>query len=178
MHRCLHIFTYKCSLQWVVGLVWGPWLLEHYQYWMPTGSFLRYPVVALCHGDPAAFLLQDQPLLTLQQFTGDADAGLGQLKALDGSRAGQPTCPLPDPTRASSPTHCCVLGAGPTALPRQGTGYYPKHYDLRGAGVVLLHPSHRSHSWWGSWPALLCSWVTIFLSICDRKDYTVNIKHT
>lgn len=121
--------------------------MEHYRYWMLTGTFLRHPVVALCREDPQALVLQDQPLHTLQQFTDDVDAGLGQLKALDGSGAGQPTCPVLEPTRASSPTRCCVLGAGPTVLPRQGTGYYPKHLDLRGAGVVFLHSSHRSHSW-------------------------------
>jgi hypothetical protein len=28
----------------------------------------RYPVVSLCHGDPAALDLQDRPLPSLQQF--------------------------------------------------------------------------------------------------------------
>ena len=35
---------------------------------MLKGTPLRYPVVALCHGGPAALDLQDQPLHVLQQF--------------------------------------------------------------------------------------------------------------
>ena len=34
-------------------------LLLHYQYWILMGTPLRYPVVALYHGDPAALVLQD-----------------------------------------------------------------------------------------------------------------------
>lgn len=44
---------------------------------------LRYPVVALCHGDPAALNLQGQPFDKVQQFRGGVDVGVGQLKALD-----------------------------------------------------------------------------------------------
>lgn len=79
----------------------------------------------------------------LQQFIDDVDAGAGQLKALDGSQVGRLTrSPVPEPTRASSPTHCCALGAGSTVLPRQGASYSPKCYNLQGAGLVLLYPPH------------------------------------
>ena len=54
----------------------------HYQYWILTGTSLRYPVVALCHGDPAALDLQERPLHMLQQFIDGTDVGVGQLKAL------------------------------------------------------------------------------------------------
>ena len=38
------------------------------------------PVVALCHGDPAALDQQDWPLHVFQQLTDDVDFGVGQLK--------------------------------------------------------------------------------------------------
>lgn len=76
--RRLHIFTCKCSLQWVTGL----WLFLCYRYWILTGTPLWYPVFVLCHGDPAALGLQDRSFHELQQFTDAVDAGLGQLKAL------------------------------------------------------------------------------------------------
>lgn len=34
------------SLQWIIGLVQGLWLLLRYQYWNLTGTPLRYPVAA------------------------------------------------------------------------------------------------------------------------------------
>ena len=46
-------------------MVQGLWLLLHYQYWILTGTPLGYPVVALCHGDPAALDLQGQSLYAL-----------------------------------------------------------------------------------------------------------------
>jgi len=45
---CLQMFiTMTCHL------MRGLWLLLLYQYWNFTGRLLRYPVVALCHGDSA-----------------------------------------------------------------------------------------------------------------------------
>ena len=44
---------------------------------------LRYPIIALCNGDPLALDLQEWLLHKLQQFTDGVDAGVGQLKALD-----------------------------------------------------------------------------------------------
>lgn len=34
----------------------------HYQYWILIETPFQYPVVALCHGDPTVFDLQDQAL--------------------------------------------------------------------------------------------------------------------
>ena len=89
----LHFFTCKHSLQCVIGLV-GLWLLLHYQYWVLTGTFLDYPVVALCHGDPSTLNLHGQHLHMLQQFTVGVDIEVGQLKglgrSLGGSQVGQP----------------------------------------------------------------------------------------
>ena len=50
---------------------------------MLTRTPPSYPVVALCHGDPAALEQQDWPLLDSQPFTNDIDVGVGQLRALD-----------------------------------------------------------------------------------------------
>jgi hypothetical protein len=78
---CPHFFTCKCSLQGVIGLVCGLWLLLHHQYWFLTRTPLRYSVVALCHGDLAALDLQGQTLHALQKFTDRIDVRVGQLKA-------------------------------------------------------------------------------------------------
>jgi hypothetical protein len=58
---CPHIFTCKCSLRWVSSLFQGLWLLLYCQYWNFTGISLGYPVLALCHQDPAALDMQAQP---------------------------------------------------------------------------------------------------------------------
>lgn len=50
----------------VISVVGVFWFLLHYQYWILTETALRYLVVALGHGDPAAFDLYDQ--YKLQQF--------------------------------------------------------------------------------------------------------------
>jgi hypothetical protein len=50
---CPYIFTCKCSLQWVIGLVWGLWLLWHHSYLILMRLPRSYPVVTLCHGGPA-----------------------------------------------------------------------------------------------------------------------------
>lgn len=59
---CPKSFTYKCLL----GLVPKRWLLHH-QSWILSGTPLRCPAVALCHGDPSALGLQDHH--GLQQFS-------------------------------------------------------------------------------------------------------------
>ena len=66
----------------------GLWILLCYQYSVLTGTPLRYPVVALCHGDPAALDELDQSCHVLQQFIDEVDAEVGQLKALDLSLGG------------------------------------------------------------------------------------------
>ena len=66
-----------------LGVVRYLWLLLSYQYQTITRTPLRYPVVALCHGDPAALDLQDWPLHMLQQFIDEVDVEVGQFKALD-----------------------------------------------------------------------------------------------
>jgi hypothetical protein len=45
-------------LQMFIGLVGGLWFLLYYQYWNDTGIALRYHVLALCHRDLEAFVLQ------------------------------------------------------------------------------------------------------------------------
>jgi hypothetical protein len=45
-------------------------------------TFLGNPVVALCHADLAALVLEDWPLHVIQQFIERIDVGAGQLKAL------------------------------------------------------------------------------------------------
>jgi hypothetical protein len=49
-HLYLQMFTAMSH-----GLVLGLWLLLYYQSWILT--LLKYPVVVLCHGDPAALEL-------------------------------------------------------------------------------------------------------------------------
>jgi hypothetical protein len=63
--------------------VGGLWILLCYQYSVLTGTLLRYSVVALCHGDPAALDLQSWLLNMLQQFIDGVDVSVRQLKASD-----------------------------------------------------------------------------------------------
>jgi hypothetical protein len=54
---CPHFFACRCSWLWLVGLVWGLWLLLISQYWDLTGTPLGYLVVSLnssssCSGGP------------------------------------------------------------------------------------------------------------------------------
>ena len=66
-----------------IGLFQCLWLFLHYQYWILTRFPLRYPVVALCHGDSAVLDLQVQSFQSLQQITDGVDVVVGYLKALD-----------------------------------------------------------------------------------------------
>lgn len=55
---CTNSFTCKGSLQWVIGLVPGLWLLLlHYQFLILARTLLRYTVIALSCGDPATLVL-------------------------------------------------------------------------------------------------------------------------
>ena len=74
----------KWSLQWTFGH-WcesKPLALLYHQYWILPRMHLRYPVVALCHGDPAALEEQHWSIHLLQQFIAGVDDGVGQVKAL------------------------------------------------------------------------------------------------
>ena len=44
-----------------------------------TGTPLGYPIVALCHGDPAALGLPDWPIHLLQKIIDEVNVGVGQL---------------------------------------------------------------------------------------------------
>jgi hypothetical protein len=72
---CAHIFTCKCSLQGIIGLVQGLRLLLRCRHWILTGTPLGCLVIALCHGDPAALDLQDWLLYTLRQVVDEVDVG-------------------------------------------------------------------------------------------------------
>lgn len=75
---CLHIFTCKCSLQWVIGLVLGLWLLSHHQYWTLARIPPRYPVAALCPGGwiSCSFGSACPPLSQAQQFLHEINIGV------------------------------------------------------------------------------------------------------
>ena len=44
------------------------WFLWQHQYWILTGTSPWYPVIALCHRDPATLDQQDRPLYVSQSF--------------------------------------------------------------------------------------------------------------
>jgi len=52
----------------------------HYLYWFLIGTPIRYPVVALCHGDPATLDLQDWPFHMPQKIIDGIDIRMGQLR--------------------------------------------------------------------------------------------------
>lgn len=63
-----HIFTCKCSIQKVIGLVQSLCFLLRCWCWALTAVPLGYPIVVLYHGYPAALSLQDQSLQVLMQI--------------------------------------------------------------------------------------------------------------
>jgi hypothetical protein len=67
-----HWFSLRSLVSVAASILDPPW----------DSSQLGY-LVALHHGDPTVFNLQDQPFGSPQQFTDDVDFGLGQVKALD-----------------------------------------------------------------------------------------------
>ena len=73
---------YNESLFWFEALIF----CLYYQSCIFTGTPHGYPIVALCHGDPTAFVLQNQCLHKLQQFIDKLDVWMGQLKVLDPAR--------------------------------------------------------------------------------------------
>jgi hypothetical protein len=103
LSKHLHL---QCSLQWVIGLIWDLWLLWHHQYQVLIRTPLGYPLVALCHGDPAALEQQAWPFHMPQTFADDIDFGVGKFRALDlclsGSWASQPAS-SPYPNHHGSP---------------------------------------------------------------------------
>lgn len=72
-----YIFTWKRSLQWIFGLVWGLCFLILHQYLALTRTPLGPPLVALCWGDPAALGLQAVSLHVLQQIIDEVGSRLG-----------------------------------------------------------------------------------------------------
>lgn len=72
------IFTFKCSLQWLIGLA-QDWLLLHPLYGAPTNIPVGYPIAALCHRAPSALDLQVWHKLMIQQFINQTDIGVDLL---------------------------------------------------------------------------------------------------
>lgn len=73
-----YIFTCKCLLQRIIGLVRGPWFLLHHRCGAFTRVFLGYPVVALCCRYPSALGLQVRSLHVLQHVIKRIQAGADQ----------------------------------------------------------------------------------------------------
>jgi len=66
----------------IKSLVWFE--VSGFYYTFNThGTPLSYPVVTLCHRDPAVLVLQDWPFRALGQFIDGVDIRVGQLKGLD-----------------------------------------------------------------------------------------------
>lgn len=87
---------------------------------MLTGNPLGSPVAALCHGDPAALVLQGWPLNMLEYFIDGFDVGVSQLKTLDlglsGSSGDHPAS-FPAPHHQGQLSHSAQVRGGPALLP-------------------------------------------------------------
>lgn len=71
MAQCVTQYTLlpkHLSLQMSIAVSHWSGMLLHYQYWVFTGTSLRYPVVALCCGDPVTLDLQDLPFTCFSSF--------------------------------------------------------------------------------------------------------------
>lgn len=75
--------TGQCSVKWVIGLVRGPQLQQHHQYWTLIETPLGYPAISLSHGGLAALVLQDRPFHLSQWLIDRIGVGMGQFKVLD-----------------------------------------------------------------------------------------------
>lgn len=139
---CPHFFTFKCSSQWVIGLIPRLWLQLHHQYRLLTRTSLGYPVVALCHGDPKALKLKSWLLHMPQHFTDGINVGVGQLTALDlglgSSWASQPTSP-PSPIPGGWALQHCPDSPPNAELPR-GRASFPTLTPLGLAHPQALKP--------------------------------------
>ena len=123
---CSYIFTWKCSLQWVIGLVWRLWLLLHHQYQILTRTPSQISSSSLCHRDPAALDLYSQSLYAFHQFIDGVDVGMGRLKALDLGSSWVPTQPSSSPKPSPlewTLQHC--------------PGYITQCHNWQGAGPAL-----------------------------------------
>lgn len=100
-----HIFSCKCSLHWVVGLVQGLWLLLLSQCWICPRVLLSYPFVACVMEILKVWICKTHLFHTLQQFINEVDFGGGPTQSprsrpglVKSSRVGQSvTSPTPIP---------------------------------------------------------------------------------
>jgi hypothetical protein len=132
------------------SLFWGPWHLLHYQDCILTGTPLGYSVAALCHGDPAALVLQDWPFIfatgaslavLLRQGEGICSPHFPECSHWWGARLAL-LLSWPGTSSPASPP------AKWTMLPRRG---------IRPAPPECCR-------WWRAEPALLVSWLWVLLS--------------
>lgn len=72
------LFTWKYTLQRVIGVVWDLW--SH--FWVFTRAPPGYPAVALCWGDFTALCLQVWSLHMIQQIINGVDEGAGLVRFL------------------------------------------------------------------------------------------------
>jgi hypothetical protein len=163
VYPSVHTFACKCSLQWVIGLVPGLWLLWYHQYWILTMTRLLSVIFLSCVMEILQFWEnRTGPISQSQPFLVDIDFGVGYLRALyldlGGGRPSSPTGSLlshqaecwlgyPLPPLAGGTVSLPALRAGSPAPmpPEPSLLYWP------------WGPSSKCFSMWGSWPALLLS---------------------
>lgn len=81
-HSELCIKPFVHALRKVIGRARGLWFLLHYRCWALTRTLPRYPILALCHGDPATLGVWVRSLHMPQQITDGVDAGASQVITL------------------------------------------------------------------------------------------------
>ena len=60
---CPHIFTCKCSLQWVIALVQGLWILLHDQSWIFPGFAFRILLLSYVVEVPSFWICRTGPFM-------------------------------------------------------------------------------------------------------------------
>lgn len=166
MPFCSHSVTCKCSLQWVLGLVWG----QDYQYWIL--GLLSDLLFYLCHWDSTALGLQDQSFKELQKPRDDVDVGVGQLKALDlglgcswaGQTSSSPAPKLPGKFSSIALAYPMPISKGQSQLfcSHAPGGQLTHNHSSRNSFIMLPR--------WGAEPTLpkCCNWwgAGLALQLC------------
>ena len=147
-----------CSLQWLLRLVWGLWLLLLQQQYLTFMETLRYSAVALSLGVSCSYRFIGLASLWLQQLIDRENVGLSQLKAwVVVDLVTMPAFPWP--------CHQNLL----SCWPGEGQGQLFPHAPANNNEYsVQFHALPRLDLWVSSSTPFLClcyqSWLSTWLS--------------
>lgn len=78
-----HIFACKCSLQFIIGLVWGLLILLHSHFWILTGTPPVYSVLPFVMAILQLWICSISPFSVSSKFVDGEDVRVGKVKAMN-----------------------------------------------------------------------------------------------